>query len=117
MFDSKTIPPADGYIMKNIVHDWDDEHCLALLKALRQVVINRPVTLLIIGFVILPPCNDSQATNWYAHGMDLHMMINVSGKERSEKQHRLLLEQSGFHFKQIHRTASPISIIEATANC
>lgn len=116
MFDAKTIPLADAYIMQAIVHDWNDQQCINLFKSVQTAAKGRRITLLIIGFVILPQNADQKRINYHANAFDLQMMAILGAKERTENQHRHLLELSGFTYKCLYRTESPFSIIEAVTN-
>lgn len=116
MFLADTIPQGDVYILQQIIHDWDDQHCIDILRAIHRSAKGNKITLLIIGFIILQSTNENLPTNWCAYAFDLHMMAAVSAKERTEAQHKFLLEKSGFIFKALHRTTASISIIEAVAN-
>jgi hypothetical protein len=116
MFDAQTIPQADAYILQAIVHDWNDEQCINLFKAIKTATNGQRRTLLIVGFVILPQNANAKRINYHANGFDIQMMAILGAKERTEKQHQHLLEQSGFAFKRLHRTETPFSIIEATVN-
>ena len=54
MFDAKTLPHANAYMFKSILHDWSDDQCIDILKCVRTAVKEQPVTVLIIERVILP---------------------------------------------------------------
>lgn len=116
MFDCRTIPRADAYILQNILHDWDNERSIEILKSIRTAGQGQPLTLFIIGFIILPESAEDQRLNQIAHAIDLHMMMLLSAKERTQQQHEYLLAQSGFTFKHLHRTDTAFSIVEAVAN-
>jgi hypothetical protein len=116
MFDSKTIPQADAYIMKSIIHDWNDDRAIDILKAIRLAANGEQVTVFIIDLIILPDIEEDKFVNWSAYGSDINMLMTVSGKERTEKQHEYLFKQSGFRLKCLYRTETPYSIIEAITN-
>jgi hypothetical protein len=116
MFNAKTIPQGDAYIMKSILHDWSDDKSINILKSLRAAIHEQQATLFIVELVILPETEQNKGINHPANTLDIHMMIMVSAKERSQKQYEHLLEQSGFRFKQLHRTETAFSVIEAVAN-
>src|ERR1700688_1158347 len=91
---------ADAYIMKHIIHDWPDDLCIQLLKACRKGV-NADGSLLVVDSVIQPG-NDFSPGKF----LDLQMLIFPSGRERTEKQFRKLLEASGWKFSRIIPTAA-----------
>lgn len=116
MFNSTTIPHADAYLMKNILHDWNDQQAIEILRSIRAANQQRQITLFIIESVILNDNEHDAFYKQYTHAFDLHMLIVLDAKERTSEQYQALFEQSGFQLKTIHRTSTPYSIIEATAN-
>jgi hypothetical protein len=116
MFDAKTIPQADAYIMKSIIHDWNDERAIDIFKSIRTAARGKQVTIFIVELIILPENEQNKSINYVAHTIDIHMLIELGAKERTQEQYEYLLEQSGFKFKQLHKTETPHSVIEAVAN-
>ena len=116
MFDPKTIPQADAYIMKSVIHDWNDERAIDILKSIRTAVHGKQVTIFIVDLIILPENEQNRSTNYTAYTIDIHMLIVAGAKERTQEQCEYLLKQSGFKFKQLHKTKTPYSVIEAVAN-
>jgi len=90
MFES--VPPADAYIMKHIIHDWDDEHCLQLLRNCHGSMLG--AGRLICVDSVLPPMGDVSGTP--AKFLDLLMMAGIRGKERTQKQWEELYAAAGF---------------------
>ena len=112
MFKSETIPKADAYMLKFIIHDWNDERAIEILQSIRsanQSETGKTIGVFIIEMVILSNNRD----NWQAHAMDLEMLTNLDAKERTLTQYKHLLEQSGYQIKQLYKTNSYMSIIEA----
>jgi len=96
---------ADAYILKGIIHDWNDEAALKILKNCRRAI--RPDgTLLLQESVLTPSTNPSTAM------MDMLMMVLTSGRERTESEFRSLLQEAGFSMVQVIR-AMDASIIES----
>lgn len=112
MFNPETIPQADAYVMKHIIHDWDDKKSIEILKSIRTAASGQPIVVFIIDLVI----SSDHEQDKFAHAIDVHMMTMVSGKERTRKQFEYLFEESGFTFKHLYRTEAPYSILEITAN-
>ena len=111
MFKSETIPPADAYTLKFILHDWNDEKCIEILKSIRSAnekEKGKCVTVFIIEMVILSNDRD----NWEAHVMDLEMLTNLDAKERTLQQFNSLLQRSGYSLKDIFGMNTSTSIIE-----
>ena len=100
---------ADGYILKYIIHDWDDEHALAILRTVRKAIANGGRLLLVEN--VIPPGNDPHP----AKLTDLQMMIALGGRERSAAEFASLFEQTGFRLAEVIQTQSTLSIIEAVA--
>jgi hypothetical protein len=95
MFES--IPPADAFVLKHIIHDWDDEHCLRLLQNIHQSMEGDGV--LYCVDTVVPPMGDTGATP--AKLMDLLMMVGIRGKERTKQQWDDLYRAAGFRITGI----------------
>jgi hypothetical protein len=105
-FDS--VPAGgDAYLLRHIIHDWDDDRALRILKNCRQTM-HRRAKLLLIESVI-------QSGNEPALGkhLDLLMLALTGGTERTEEEYRALLEASGFRLTRVVPTAAEIHAIEA----
>jgi C-methyltransferase len=100
---------GDLYVLKNIIHDWPDDRAQQILKTLRAGC-ERGTTVLLVECVIPPHDRDFPA-KW----MDLAMLVDNAGRERTAEEYQNLLQQSGFHLIRIVPTASPFSIVEAKA--
>jgi ubiquinone/menaquinone biosynthesis C-methylase UbiE len=100
---------VDACILKQVLHDWNDQHCLTILSNCRRVLV--PGKQLLIAELVLP---DSHSPTLGAF-LDLEMLLNTYGRERTERQYRTLLEQSGFMLRRIVPTACSHSIIEGVA--
>lgn len=103
----REVPAADAYIMKHIIHDWDDERSVAILKNIRAAM-KEDGRLLIVETVV-PETNEPH----YSKLLDLEMLVSPGGKERTPSEYRELLAQAGFQLTGIIPTRSPFSIIEA----
>jgi hypothetical protein len=103
----KSVPTgADVYVMKHIIHDWDDERSISILKCI-GAAMSQGGKVLIIEMVV-PEGNEPSP----AKAMDLQMLIMESGKERTKDEYRRLLEAAGFRLTRIVPTKSPYSLIE-----
>jgi hypothetical protein len=99
---------GDAYLLKGVLHDWDDAPATAILQTCRSVM-NQDSTLLVIE-AILPPGNAPS----YGKGLDLLMKILNDGRERNEAEFADLLRAAGFNPTRVISTAAPrLSIIEA----
>jgi hypothetical protein len=100
---------ADLYVLKNIIHDWPDDKAQQILKTLRAAT-RTGTTVLLVECVI--PADDR---DFVAKWTDLEMLVSNAGRERTGDEYQNLLQQAGFHMTRIVPTASPFSIVEATA--
>lgn len=103
--------PTDGdlYVMRRVVHDFDDEQAAAILANVARHM-PRGSTLLLLESVV-PRGN----TPHFAKALDLDMMVFVGGRERTERQFDTLLDRAGFRMTRVIPTISTISLIEAVA--
>jgi hypothetical protein len=95
MFES--VPPADAYVLKHIIHDWDDAHCLRLLRNIHQSMESGGKLVCVDS--VLPPMGDTGATP--AKLLDLLMMVCISGKERTRKEWEDLYATCGFRVTRV----------------
>ena len=100
---------ADAYMMKYILHDWDDERCAALLTLCRHAMAPGG-RVLVVENVIEPGNRPS-----WGKLLDINMMALLTGKERTKAEFRDLFARAGLQLRRVFPTASPISILEATA--
>jgi O-methyltransferase domain/Dimerisation domain len=98
---------ADAYMMKYIIHDWDDDKCVRILSNCREAMASGG-RVLVIDHVIAPGNAPDRAKL-----MDINMMVVPGGQERSREEFRALLARAGLKLKRIVPTDSPISIVEA----
>lgn len=99
---------ADLHILKQIVHDWDDEHATRLLTNCHRALT--PAGKLLLVEMVVPPDNRPSP----AQPMDLNMLVLLGGRERTAEEYRSLLGDAGFRMERIIPTHSPFSIVEAT---
>jgi hypothetical protein len=97
---------ADAYLMRHIIHDWDDEKSVTILRNCRSAMGTRGKLLLVEGLV--PPGNEPSVSKFF----DLAMMVLPGGMERTEEEYRRLFAQSGFSLARIVPTETWISVIE-----
>jgi len=98
---------GDAYVMKWILHDWDDERALLILKNCRAQM--RPDARLIIVDCVVPETNEPDFSKF----IDLNMLVMTGGKERTAREFQDLLAAAGFKLLQVIPTNQPTSIIEA----
>jgi hypothetical protein len=111
---SEAVPPgADVYMLKHVLHGLTDEKAVAMLRHCRAVVPPAG-SLLVIEFV-LPDVVAGPAPELVFRFMsDLNMMAVTGGRERSEHEWRLLLQEAGFTLaRNIHVPELDVSILGA----
>jgi hypothetical protein len=107
MFEA--VPPGgDAYVMSHILHDWDEERCLAVLSNCSRVMA--PGARLLIVEMVIPPGDEMHPGKM----LDMIMISLTGGMERTEEEYRELLARGGFRLDRVVPTMSPASILEAT---
>jgi hypothetical protein len=98
---------ADAYVMKWILHDWDDAACVKLLTSCRRAMV--PHGRVLAAELVVDPDRSDE----FAHFLDLQMLVNLpNGKERTAAQFRALYDAAGLRLTRIIPTASVFSLIE-----
>jgi predicted O-methyltransferase YrrM len=100
---------SDAYIMKHVIHDWNDERALRILRNCHRVM--RPGgKLLVVDRVIAP--GDAADPNKF---VDLEMLVLThGGRERTQREFQAMYDQAGFDLVRVVPTRGPISVIEGT---
>ncbi|HEX4899724.1 MAG TPA: methyltransferase [Pyrinomonadaceae bacterium] len=98
---------ADAYILKWIIHDWDDERAITILQHCRSGITSDGRLLLVD--VVIPPGDEPH----FGKFMDLNMLVITGGLERTEAEFKKLLASGGFSLVRVVPTESPFSIVEA----
>lgn len=106
-----SVPPGvDAYIIKRVIHNWDDERAPRILRACRKAM--RPDSTVLVIEVIAGAANASR----FATLLDLEMLaITQGGRERSEQEFRKLFELAELKLARVLCTDEPVSILEGTA--
>jgi hypothetical protein len=98
---------GDAYVMKHIIHDWDDERSIAILRNIRRAMADSGKLLLIES--VVPPGNAPD----FGKLVDVHMLVMTGGRERTEAEHAALFAKAGFRLTRVVPTQSPVSVVEA----
>jgi hypothetical protein len=98
---------GDAYVMKWIIHDWDDEKSKTILRNIRSQM--QPNSKLILVDCVVPETDEPHFSKF----IDLNMLVMTGGKERSEKEFAQILESAGFKLLRVITTDVPHSIVEA----
>ena len=87
----EAVPPeGDVYVLSAILHDWDDAAAEEILRTVRTAM--RPGALLVLAESVVRPGNEPDE----AKLLDLHMLVGLGGRERTEEQWRTLLGRTSF---------------------
>lgn len=105
-FDS--VPTGgDTYLLKTVIHDWDDEQSLTILRNVRAAIA--PGGKVLLFEMVLP----EGAPAHLGLVLDLEMLVAAGGQERTQREYAELLSRAGFRLQRVVPTTSPIAIIEA----
>ena len=99
---------AGGYLMKSILHDWEDEESIRILRTIREAAL--PTSRLFIVELVLGAPNEGLADRI----LDLHMLVMPGGRERSEGEWRSLFERGGWRLAEVRPTATRSWILIGT---
>jgi len=103
---------GDAYISKHVIHDWDDDRALLILRNCHRVMAPGAKLLLVEG--VYPARIDQSRESRGAAANDVNMLVNTGGRQRSEAEFRFLYEAAGFDLTRIVPTPGPVSVIEGT---
>lgn len=109
----ETVPKgSDVYILKSILQDWDDSHCVTILKGCLCAMPREAKLLVLEG--VYPATVDQSPASQSAARNDVNMLVCTGGRQRTEGEFRTLFESAGFKLNRIIRTQGLSSIIEGT---
>jgi hypothetical protein len=97
---------ADAYLLRHIIHDWNDEQSITILRNCKKAMGPKGKLLVVEG--IVPSGNEPSLSKFF----DLAMMILPGGMERTLEEYRQLFEASGFQITEVVPTRTWISVIE-----
>ena len=96
---------GDAYLLKWIIHDWEDEEALAILRNVRR----NPGALLVVERIVDPP-NQGPETKLG----DLNMLVGPGGQERTREEFEALFEAAGYELVGDTSTDSGMHVLEGT---
>lgn len=99
---------GDLYLLKSVIHDWDDERAIKILRNCNQAMKGKS-KLLLIEHVINPSPESS-----FGKLIDIEMLVMSGGRERTEQEYRALLRAAGFELTNLITTQTTLSLIECT---
>lgn len=103
------VPAADVYVIKKVIHDWNDERATAILRNCRKAMSANGRVL--IAETLVPSGNEPAMIK----DLDVLMLAVTGGVERTTAQYAGLFEAAGLRLERVIETRAPISIIEARA--
>jgi hypothetical protein len=105
----KQVPSGgDVYLLKWVIHDWDDAKATAILKNCHAAM--PPHARLLLIEAPLPPGNDPSLHKL----MDVNMLVMTGGRERTEAEYRSLLAEAGFEVTRVTVTPLELGVLEAS---
>jgi hypothetical protein len=106
----KAVPEGgDAYIMKHIIHDWDDERASVILKNIHKALKGKRAGKVILLEAVIQPGNAPDLGKL----IDIEMLLMPGGRERTADEFAALFEKSGYEMTGIVPTQSPLCVIEA----
>lgn len=106
---------ADAYVVKSVIHDWDDDHGVAILRNCRNAMADDA------RIVVIEPLAPEREHLGESPGddvviaSDLNMLVNTGGRERTETQFRALFAAAGLRLERILPVPGTMPLLEAVA--
>ncbi|XP_077211751.1 (RS)-norcoclaurine 6-O-methyltransferase-like [Tasmannia lanceolata] len=101
------IPHNDTVMLMKILHDWDDEDCVKILKRCKEAIPEEGGKVIIVDIVL--DIDEGHEITRTRYAFDVIMMISTGGKERTEKEWRRLIFNAGFN----HCEITPINALHS----
>ena len=98
---------ADAYVLRRILHDWQDAECVRILDQIRRVIPDDGRLVVIEG--IVGPPNEEPVVKL----LDLMMLVSAGGKERTEQEWSELLAAGGFRLARTARSSASSHVLVA----
>ena len=110
-FFSSVPAGGDVYVLKSVLHDWDDQRCVAILRQCRAAM--HGAARLVIVELILPERMTPSGAMLSAALLDLIMLAHAGGRERTEGEFAQLLDQAGLRLTRTTALAAGPNLLEA----
>lgn len=98
---------GDLYLLKSILHDWDDARCETILRNVRRAA-GPGAHLLVVETILPPPPQPSPVTF-----MDMNMLVMLGGRERTAEEYGEMLARCGFTLSRVIPTGGMFGLLEA----
>jgi hypothetical protein len=109
-FFNDALPSADAYVIKQVLHDWDDADAVRVLTSIRRAA---PATARLLVLEQIAPEPEDVSGPHPAILLDVLMLAATGGRERTASEYAALLTQSGFRVEKVIPTPTLCSIVEA----
>lgn len=97
---------GDAYVMKNIIHDWEDGKAIQILSNIRAAM--NPHGKVLLCETVVPQGNSPHFSKW----LDLEMLVQATGRERTEEEYSELFTKAGLSLSRVVPSVGPMSIVE-----
>jgi hypothetical protein len=102
--------PQSAYLLRHIIHDWDDDRSIQILENCRRAAA--PGAKILVVESVIPEGNEPHPGKW----LDMIMLVGPAGRERTAAEYSHLFTRAGLGVPRITPTQSPVSIIESTVS-
>ena len=103
----ESVPIGDVYVIKKVIHDWDDGRAVTILRNCRKAM--QPDGKVLVAETLVPPGDEPNQIK----GIDVVMLAVTGGLERTEAQYQNLFAAAGLRLERVIETKGPISVLEA----
>jgi SAM-dependent methyltransferase len=97
---------ADAYLLKRVLHDWEDQQAEAILRNIARAM--KPSGRVLVIEAIVPSGPEDHFAKW----LDVHMLVVNGGRERTQREFAELFDRAGLQLRAVHRTPTVLSIVE-----
>jgi len=98
---------GDTYLLKHILHDWNDDECVKILRCVREAMA--PAARVVVVEMLISDKGPPSP----APLLDLNMLVMLSGKERTADEFGALFAKAGLALSSVTPTHSPFAVVEA----
>jgi SAM-dependent methyltransferase len=101
---------ADAYLLKHVIHDFEENHAVAILKNCRRAMAPQGRLLIVEG--VYPTRIDQSWESRAAAANDVNLLVCLGGRQRSEIEFRAIFDAAGYRLARIVPTMLPFCLIE-----
>lgn len=109
-FFDAVVPGADAYLLKHVIHDWNDAQACAILRTVRSAMPPGGTLLIVEG--VYPARIDGSLESRGATANDLNMLVSTGGRQRAEAEFDALFAAAGFRLTRVVPTPARVCVIE-----